>query len=93
MLDLALAPAREQLAHPDVELTPEIFIPVLSTVRALQQDERTRKIPVILLTAKVQAADRARFNNLGVAGLVAKPFDPMILHATVADLLGWSGTA
>ena len=64
-----------------------------TTVRALQQDERTRKIPVILLTAKVQAADRARFNDLGVAGLVAKPFDPMILHATVADLLGWSGTA
>ena len=35
--------------------------------------------PVIFLTAKTQSADRARLAELGVAGLITKPFDPMTL--------------
>jgi two-component system alkaline phosphatase synthesis response regulator PhoP len=78
--------------HPDAILL-DVMMPGLdgpSTFRALQQNERTRDIPVVLLTAKVQAADRARFNDLGVVGVVAKPFDPAVLHETLAALLGWS---
>ena len=36
------------------------------TLRALQQQRGTESIPVIFLTAKVQAADRQRFMQLGV---------------------------
>lgn len=61
-----------------------------TTFRALQDNAETREIPVILLTAKVQAADRARFADLGVAGLISKPFDPATLPDQVASMLGWS---
>lgn len=61
-----------------------------TTFRALQQDDATRAIPVLLLTAKVQAADRARFADLGVAGVISKPFDPAVLPTDVSRALGWS---
>jgi CheY-like chemotaxis protein len=56
----------------------------------LREDERTKGIPVILLTAKIQTSDRQRYLGLGVIGVIAKPFDPLQLAAQVGDLLGWS---
>ncbi len=58
-----------------------------ATFRRLQDNPRTRAIPVILLTAKAQAADRRGFEQLGVVGVVSKPFDPMSLPDQVAALL------
>ena len=58
-----------------------------TTFKRLQDDPQTRGIPVILLTAKVQAADRQRFDALGVAGMLTKPFDPMALPGQVAAIL------
>jgi len=55
----------------------------------LQNDSTTQSIPVILLTAKVQSSDIAQFAKLGVAGVIAKPFDPMTLAEQVASTLGW----
>jgi CheY-like chemotaxis protein len=62
-----------------------------ATARALKAAPETADIPVILLTAKVQAADRRRFDDLGVAGILAKPFDPMSLADEVRRVLGWGG--
>ena len=61
-----------------------------TTFTLLQDDPRTRDVPVVLLTAKVQQSDRSRFAELGVAGVVAKPFDPLTLSDRVADILGWN---
>lgn len=61
-----------------------------ATFQRLQADETTRRIPVILLTAKVQAADRRRFADLGVRAAIAKPFDPLTLARDVAESLGWT---
>lgn len=47
------------------------------------------KTPVILLTAKVQAADKERFKEIGVSGVIAKPFDPMSLASQVNEILQW----
>lgn len=55
----------------------------------LQNDSATQSIPVILLTAKVQSTDFAQFAKLGVAGVIAKPFDPLTLAEQVASTLGW----
>ncbi len=55
----------------------------------LQRNAVTQNIPVILLTAKVQSSDRARFSQLGVAGLIVKPFEPLQLADEIADLLHW----
>jgi CheY-like chemotaxis protein len=55
----------------------------------LQNNALTRGIPVIFLTAKVQAMDLSEFADLGVAGVIAKPFDPLSLAQQVAEILGW----
>jgi CheY-like chemotaxis protein len=60
------------------------------TARLLRERPETAAIPVILLTAKVQPADRRRLEALGVAGVLAKPFDPMELANQVSALLGWT---
>ncbi len=61
----------------------------ITVFQHLQQNSATQNIPVILLTAKVQSSDRARFSQLGVAGLIAKPFEPLQLADEIADLLHW----
>ncbi len=66
-------------------MMPDIDGP--TTFRCLQDDPQTRHIPVILLTAKVQAADRNRFEELGVAGVLTKPFNPMALSDQVTAIL------
>lgn len=60
------------------------------TFQKLQTNPNTQNIPVILLTAKVQTADQRRFAELGVKGLIAKPFNPMTLTEQVSQVLGWS---
>ena len=60
-----------------------------TTFRALQNNPATASIPVLLLTAKVQASDRQRFADLGVRAVLSKPFDPMTLSTQIAAVLGW----
>ena len=60
-----------------------------TTFQKLQASPDISHIPVVLLTAKVHAADRRRFAALGVQGLLAKPFDPMTLADQLAEILGW----
>ncbi|AFZ18848.1 response regulator with CheY-like receiver, AAA-type ATPase, and DNA-binding domains [Allocoleopsis franciscana PCC 7113] len=61
----------------------------LTLFEKLQNDSTTQAIPVILFTAKVQSTDIAQFAKLGVAGVIAKPFDPLTLAEQVASMLGW----
>jgi CheY-like chemotaxis protein len=58
-----------------------------ATFERLQADARTRQIPVILLTAKAHTSDRRRLEQIGVAGLLTKPFDPMTLSDQVTAIL------
>lgn len=50
------------------------------------EDERTRGIPVIFMTAKAQRHEVAEFLALGAVGVIPKPFDPMTLAQSVADI-------
>jgi len=75
--------------HPDAILL-DVMMPGLdgpATFARLQEDPLTRDIPVILLTAKAQTADRRRFAELGVAGTLTKPFDPMTLTDEITAIL------
>ena len=56
----------------------------------LQSDPITRSIPVILLTARVMSSDMAEFAEMGVAGVIRKPFEPTTLPGKVAEMLGWN---
>ncbi len=60
-----------------------------TTFRELQKNPVTAKIPVLFLTAKVQATDRARFAGLGIQAVLVKPFDPLTLSVQIANVLGW----
>ncbi len=60
-----------------------------TTFLQLQANSATQHIPVILLTAKALAGDRRMFAELGVASVIAKPFEPMFLASQVAQVLGW----
>ena len=85
--DSAVAMARAEA--PDAVLL-DVMMPGLdgpATFERLQDDPLTRDIPVILLTAKAQSADRRRFDELGVAGTLTKPFDPMTLSDQIAAIL------
>ena len=78
--------------HPDAILL-DVMMPDMdgpSTLQQLRSNTSTAQIPVIFLTAKVQGSDRKRFGELGVAAILAKPFDPMLLCSQIAEALGWN---
>ena len=61
-----------------------------TTFKKIQEIPELRGTPVILMTAKVQAADLEQFKAIGVSGVIAKPFDPMSLAEQVKEILSWS---
>src|SRR5579871_1531917 len=61
-----------------------------TTFRELRKNPVTAKIPVLLLTAKVQGPDQRRFADLGVEAVLLKPFDPLTLSAQMEKILGWN---
>jgi CheY-like chemotaxis protein len=76
-------------AEPDAILL-DVMMPDMdgpSTLRVLQQQGVTT--PVIFLTAKVQPADRQKFMQLGVKGIISKPFDPLALGRQIREMLEW----
>jgi DNA-binding response OmpR family regulator len=54
----------------------------------LRADERTRRIPVIILTARVQEADITRGFAAGADDYLKKPFNPDELVARTRAVLG-----
>ncbi len=94
---LTASSGSEALAKAEAEQPDAILLDVmmpdmdgLATFQRLQANIATQHIPVILLTAKVQSADRQRFAELGVTAMIAKPFNPLHLASQVAEALGWS---
>ena len=63
-----------------------------TTLVGLRASEASRDTPVVFLTARVQIDERNRLANLGVHGVLEKPFDPLTLGTQVAGLLGWDAT-
>jgi two-component system alkaline phosphatase synthesis response regulator PhoP len=59
----------------------------LDVTRALRQDPATRKLPIIMLTARVEEADRLIGLELGADDYVTKPFSPRELVARVRAVL------
>jgi DNA-binding response OmpR family regulator len=79
--------AREQ--QPDVVLL-DVMMPGLDGWRVaeeLLEDDRTRGIPIIFLTARAEFRDRARGLDIGGVDYVTKPFNPLDLAELVRGLL------
>jgi CheY-like chemotaxis protein len=60
-------------------------------LEALQSDDATSDIPVLVLTAKSLRADRDRSHGLGAAAFLTKPFMPSELCEMVDSLLATDG--
>lgn len=83
----ALALIREEV--PDLVLL-DVMMPALDgwdVAGELQRDPTTRDLPVVFLTARAEPADRRRAAELGAVGYVLKPFDPLVLPATIERIL------
>lgn len=83
--------AAAQSQHPDAILL-DVMMPDMdgpATLLLLQSDPATRDIPVIFMTAKVQASERRTLADLGARGLISKPFDPVTLAGQISTTLGW----
>jgi CheY-like chemotaxis protein len=83
---------RARSERPDAILL-DVMMPDMdgpTTLAELRADPATHDIPVVFLTAKTQMAERTRLAELGAAGVLTKPFDPLKLPAEVAAALQWT---
>jgi len=79
-----VVPNGEEVLHALEKETPDIIVldivmPVLDgmeTLRALKANEKTRKIPVIMLTIKAEDKDIFQGWKEGAEAYLTKPFDP-----------------
>jgi DNA-binding response OmpR family regulator len=75
--------------RPDVILL-DVMMPGLdgwAVAEELIDDEATRDIPIVFLTARAELRDRARGLELGGIDYVTKPFNPVELASLVRNLL------
>jgi two-component system cell cycle response regulator DivK len=85
--ETGLTLAREE--QPDIVLM-DIQLPGMDGLRAtalLKQDEATRRIPVIALTALAMKGDEERIRAAGCDGYIAKPLSYRDFLATVSTHL------
>lgn len=68
----------------------DVMMPAMdgpTTLAKLRADPATRDIPVVFITARTQAYEVEKFKEMGVKGVIAKPFDPMSLAAQARGYL------
>jgi two-component system, cell cycle response regulator DivK len=59
----------------------------LEATRMLRADERTKRIPIVVITSFALSGDRERATDAGAAGYLAKPYSPRELLALVRQFL------
>ena len=78
-------------SQPDVVLL-DVMMPKMdgiTTFKQLQANSKTQAIPVILLTAKAQATEQRQYQEMGVTGVITKPFNSLTLANQIAEILDW----
>jgi two-component system phosphate regulon response regulator PhoB len=58
-----------------------------AVLEALRADPATRDLPVLMITAKAGAAERAQLLAAGATACMSKPFGTAALRASVAEIL------
>jgi DNA-binding response OmpR family regulator len=75
--------------HPDVVLL-DVMMPGLngwSVAERLLENEETRDIPIVFLTARADLRDRARGMDVGGLDYITKPFNPVELASLVTRVV------
>jgi CheY-like chemotaxis protein len=84
--EAALSLARS--LRPDLIML-DVMMPGLDgpgTLQRMRADPQLAAIPIVFMTAKAMPDEVARFHDMGAAGVIAKPFDPMRLAQQVMTL-------
>lgn len=79
-----------QKEKPDLILL-DVLMPNMDgfqTLEKLKEDNQTKPIPVIMLTAKSQLEDVTKATNLGAEDYVVKPFDHIAMLGKIKKTLG-----
>ncbi|ACB52905.1 two-component response regulator [Crocosphaera subtropica ATCC 51142] len=56
-------------------------------VEALQADPLTQEIPIVLLTARALPRDENYYQEIGVVGVLRKPFNPLTIWRELSEML------
>ena len=75
--------------RPDLILM-DVQLPKMSGLEAtkiLRADERTKDIPIVIITSFAMSGDRERASEAGASGYLAKPYSPRELLALVRQFL------
>jgi two-component system cell cycle response regulator DivK len=59
----------------------------LDATRILRADERTKDIPIVIITSFAMSGDRERATAAGASGYIAKPYSPRELLAMLRQFL------
>lgn len=80
--------AEIQRAKPDFILL-DVMMPDLDgpqTLREMRRLNLLQNVPFAFMTAKVQSGEVSELHALGACGVIAKPFDPMLLAEQIRQL-------
>jgi DNA-binding response OmpR family regulator len=69
----------------------DLMIPKLDgykICRMLKFDEKYKKIPIILFTARAQESDKKMGEEVGADAYITKPFEPKLLLEKIEELIG-----
>ncbi|MEO0646801.1 MAG: response regulator [Cyanobacteria bacterium J06650_10] len=59
----------------------------MTILKKLRENPDTEKIPIVILTAKAQASEKKSFDQLKVAAVITKPYDPLTISDQIASVL------
>ncbi len=62
----------------------------ITILKKLRENVETRKIPILILTAKAQSNERKIFDQLKVAAVITKPYNPMTISDQIVSALAAS---
>lgn len=94
--EITLADSGEVALKRAAEKTPDIILLDMmmpgmdgpTTFAKLKERPELSSVPVIFMTAKVQTHEIEGYRQLGAAGVITKPFDPMKLADEIRQIVG-----
>jgi len=84
----ALEKARKE--KPDLIIL-DLMLPKIDgykVCRMLKFDEKYKKIPILMFTARAQESDKKLGEEVGADGYITKPFEPSVLISKIHELIG-----
>ncbi len=74
--------------QPDLMLL-DVMMPGMdgpATLKAMNKLSEFDDLPVIFMTAKIQSSEISDYDEMGAAGVITKPFDPMTLSDQIHEI-------